>query len=92
MNNCFLDKNGNFIKQYNSINDAVNDGYGHVGEVCSGKRKSTNNKIFKYQFSFFLFNLIKFFFLSNSLTNILYIKKKLIQFILNNRIPAWSSG
>lgn len=43
------DLNGNFIKQYNSINDAVDDGYGHVGEVCSGKRKSTNNKIFKYE-------------------------------------------
>lgn len=43
------DLNGNFIKQYNSINDAVLDGYGHVGEVCSGKRKSTNNKIFKYE-------------------------------------------
>lgn len=44
-----FDDNGNFIKKYNSLKEATLDGYPHAGEVCSGKRKKCNNKIFKYE-------------------------------------------
>ena len=44
------DLNGNFIKKYNCITDALkeNPKAGHIGEVCNGYRKQTGGFIWKY--------------------------------------------
>ena len=44
------DINGNFIKKYNCITDALkeNPKAGHIGEVCNGYRKQTGGFIWKY--------------------------------------------
>ena len=44
------DLNGNFIKMYDSINDASFDSNltHHIGEVCQGKRKTAGGYIWKY--------------------------------------------
>lgn len=44
------DLNGNFIKKYDCITDALkeNPKAGHIGEVCNGYRKQTGGFIWKY--------------------------------------------
>ena len=44
------DLNGNFIKKYNCITDALkeNPKAGHIGEVCNGYRKQSGGFIWKY--------------------------------------------
>ena len=44
------DLNGNFIKKYDSIKDAIkeNPKAGHIGEVCKGNRKQAGGFIWKY--------------------------------------------
>ena len=46
------DKQGNFIKEYESITQAsyeTNTNLGNIQQVCVGKRKSANNYIWKYK-------------------------------------------
>ena len=44
------DLNGNFIKKYNCITDALKEypNSGHIREVCNGYRKQTGGFIWKY--------------------------------------------
>ena len=46
-----FDKNGNFIKKWDSISDIkreLNFNQGHISSCCNGKRKSVNGFIWKY--------------------------------------------
>ena len=47
-----FDKQGNFIKEYESITQAskeTNTGLGNIQQVCAGKRKTANNYVWKYK-------------------------------------------